>query len=68
MTPDSKTPTAPGSSLAPLRVVAVAGVIVAVVLVAVGFSVSLFAGVLALIASPVVPLVLVLAADRIRQR
>ena len=68
MPPDSKTPTAADPSLAPLRVVAACGLVVAVVLVVIGFSISLFAGVLALIASPVIPLVLVLAADRIRQR
>jgi hypothetical protein len=65
---DSNIQTPAQPSLLPLRVVAAAGVAVAVFLVVIGFSMSLFAGVLALIASPVIPLVLVLATDRIRRR
>lgn len=68
MTQDSKLPNATEPSLVALRVAAAGGLAVAVVAVVVGFSISLFAGVLALIASPVIPLVLVLGTDRIRRR
>jgi 4-hydroxybenzoate polyprenyltransferase len=68
VTPDSTIPTATERSLVALRIAAAGGLAVAVVLVVVGFSISLFAGVLALIASPVIPLVFVITTDRIRRR
>ncbi len=54
-------------SLSPLRVAAVIGAVVAVLLVVLAFSLSPLVGAIVLIASPVLPLVLVVATDRIRR-
>lgn len=68
MTQDAKTPTATEPSLHALRVAAVLGLVAAVMVVLIGFSVSLSYGVFALIAAPVVPLAFVIVTDRIRRR
>jgi len=66
MAPESRVEVAAPPSLLPLRIVAVLGVLVALAGVVWAFATSIVLGVFALILAPVVPLALVLAADRIR--
>ena len=68
MTSESNATAVVEPSLVPLRIAAAIGIIVAVVLIVVGFVASFWWGIAAVLIGPALPLVLVLATDRIRRR
>ena len=68
MTSESNAAAMVEPSLVPLRIAAAIGIIVALVLIVVGFVAGFWWGIAAVLIGPALPLVLVLATDRIRRR